>query len=168
MVSGSLHWGFSLMMSSMGVSHAKSFQEVASKPLWYSYSFRSIMLQRRIQHGLMRPSMGPLPRPDRFTGLALLEPGACALRQAPLMVMEAMEPGAYGACWTGPTTRARATRLGVSIATDDQPREWEVPRHWAKPKWLGNVGNSQKTKPAGKRELMGSFQVCFSRSFRLL
>jgi len=33
MVSGSLHWGFSLMMSSMGVSHAKSFQEVASKPL---------------------------------------------------------------------------------------------------------------------------------------
>lgn len=72
--------------------------------------------------------MGPLPRPDRFTGLALLEPGACALRQAPLMVMEAMEPGAYGACWTGPTTRARATRLGASIATDDQPREWEVPR----------------------------------------
>ena len=100
-------------------------------------------------HGLMRPSMAPLP------GLAgFLEPGACALQQAHFMVMEA---GGYAA-WTGSTTQARATRLGASIATYDQPRECEVPRHWAKPRWLGNVGNPLKIKPAGKRELMGRFQ----------
>lgn len=119
------------------------------------------MLQRRIQHGLMRPSMGPLPRPDRFTGLALLEPGACALRQAPLMVMEAMEAGAYGACWTGTTTRARATRLGASIATDDQPREWEVPRHWAKTQMVGKCWELAEDKACWQKRADGVISSMF-------
>lgn len=105
--------------------------------------------------------MGPLPRPDRFTGLALLGPGACALRQAPLMVMEAMEAGAYGACWTGTTTRARATRLGASIATDDQPREWEVPRHWAKTQMVGKCWELAEDKACWQKRADGVISSMF-------